>query len=86
MMGPNVLALAPSRLAILSRWKFVLSGGLPGPGRTGRPPRNAGRRPAWSNFFRVLILEGNLITRRRLEEAGCQVQTYRGNEVSLTAG
>lgn len=32
-----------------------------------------------------LMLEGNPITQRRLEEAGCQVQTYRGNEISLKA-
>jgi dimethylargininase len=34
---------------------------------------------------RCLMLEGNPITRRRLEEAGCQVFTYRGNEISLKA-
>lgn len=45
-MGPNVLALAPSR---------------------------------------CLMLEGNPVTRRRLEEAGCQVFTYRGKEISLKA-
>jgi dimethylargininase len=32
-----------------------------------------------------LMLEGNPITRRRLEAAGCEVQTYRGNELSLKA-
>ena len=32
-----------------------------------------------------LMLEGNLVTRRRLEEAGCTVHTYRGNEISLKA-
>ncbi|MGB5933598.1 MAG: arginine deiminase family protein, partial [Anaerolineae bacterium] len=32
-----------------------------------------------------LMLEGNPITRRRLEEAGCQVLTYKGNEISLKA-
>jgi len=45
-MGPNVLALAPSK---------------------------------------CLMLEGNPITKRRLEEAGCEVFTYRGNEISLKA-
>ena len=44
--GPNVLALAPSK---------------------------------------VLMLEGNPVTRRRLEEAGCEVLTYRGREISLKA-
>ena len=34
---------------------------------------------------RCLMLEGNPITRQRLEEAGCQVMTYRGNEISLKA-
>ncbi|MFN2240748.1 MAG: dimethylarginine dimethylaminohydrolase family protein [Anaerolineae bacterium] len=34
---------------------------------------------------RCLMLEGNPVTRRRLEAAGCQVQTYRGNEISLKA-
>ncbi len=34
---------------------------------------------------RCLMLEGNPITRRRLEEAGCEVMTYRGNEISLKA-
>lgn len=32
-----------------------------------------------------LMLEGNPITRRRLEEAGCQVETYQGDEISLKA-
>jgi len=34
---------------------------------------------------KCLMLEGNPITRRRLEEAGCQVFTYKGNEISLKA-
>lgn len=34
---------------------------------------------------RCLMLEGNPITKRRLEEAGCEVMTYRGNEISLKA-
>ena len=45
-MGPNVLAVAPSR---------------------------------------CVMLEGNPITKRRLEEDGCEVSTYEGNEVSLKA-
>ena len=32
-----------------------------------------------------LMLEDNPVTRRRLEFAGCQVQTYRGREISLKA-
>ena len=32
-----------------------------------------------------LMLEGNPITQRRLEGAGCKVSTYRGNEISLKA-
>ena len=32
-----------------------------------------------------LMLEGNPVTRRRLEEAGCAVHTYRGREVSMKA-
>jgi N-dimethylarginine dimethylaminohydrolase len=32
---------------------------------------------------RVVALEGNPITRRRLEEAGVEVRTYRGEEVSV---
>jgi dimethylargininase len=34
---------------------------------------------------RCLMLQGNPITRRRLEAAGCEVQTYRGDEISLKA-
>ena len=34
---------------------------------------------------RGLMLEGNPITRRRLEEAGCEIRTYRGREISLKA-
>lgn len=34
---------------------------------------------------RCLMLEGNPRTRRRLEAAGCEVQTYRGREISLKA-
>jgi N-dimethylarginine dimethylaminohydrolase len=34
---------------------------------------------------RCLMLEGNPITQRRLEAAGCQVTTYRGREISLKA-
>lgn len=32
-----------------------------------------------------LMLEGNPITRGRLESAGCKVETYRGKEISLKA-
>ena len=32
-----------------------------------------------------LMLEGNPLTRRRLEAAGCEVLTYRGNEISFKA-
>jgi N-dimethylarginine dimethylaminohydrolase len=32
-----------------------------------------------------LMLEGSPITRRRLEEAGCEIRTYRGRELSLKA-
>ena len=34
---------------------------------------------------KALMLEGNPITRQRLEEAGCEVVTYRGREISLKA-
>ncbi len=34
---------------------------------------------------RCLMLEGNPVTKRRLEEAGCEVLTYRGQEISLKA-
>ena len=34
---------------------------------------------------RCLMLEGNPITQRRLEAAGCTVSTYRGTEISLKA-
>ena len=34
---------------------------------------------------RCIMLEGNPITRARLEAAGCTVQTYKGNEISLKA-
>ncbi|HZU66316.1 MAG TPA: arginine deiminase family protein [Ktedonobacteraceae bacterium] len=34
---------------------------------------------------RCLMLEGNPITRQRLQDAGCDVITYRGNEISLKA-
>jgi N-dimethylarginine dimethylaminohydrolase len=34
---------------------------------------------------RCLMLEGNPRTRRRLELAGCEVETYRGRELSLKA-
>jgi len=32
---------------------------------------------------RCLVLEGNPVTRRRLEEAGCEVVSYSGKEISL---
>ena len=32
-----------------------------------------------------IMLEGNPVTKARLEAAGCRVRTYRGNEVSLRA-
>lgn len=35
--------------------------------------------------YQCIMLEGNPITKRRLEDAGCHVQTYRGNEISLKA-
>ena len=34
---------------------------------------------------KCLLLEGNSITRRRLEAIGCEVLTYHGNEISLKA-
>jgi dimethylargininase len=34
---------------------------------------------------RCLMLEGNPVTQARLEEAGCEVMTYQGNELSLKA-
>lgn len=34
---------------------------------------------------KCVMLEGNPITQARLEAAGCSVQTYRGNEISLKA-
>jgi dimethylargininase len=34
---------------------------------------------------KVVMLEGNPVTRRRLEGAGCEVLTYRGREISLKA-
>ena len=34
---------------------------------------------------RCLAIEGNPVTRRRMEEAGCEVLTYRGDELSLKA-
>jgi dimethylargininase len=34
---------------------------------------------------RCVMLEGNPLTRSRLEEAGCRVATYRGSEISLKA-
>lgn len=34
---------------------------------------------------KVLMLEGNPITQRRLEEAGCEVLTYSGREISWKA-
>lgn len=33
----------------------------------------------------VIMLEGNPVTQDRLTRAGCQVQTYRGQEISLKA-
>lgn len=32
-----------------------------------------------------VMLEGNPVTKARLEKAGCRVRTYRGNEISLKA-
>lgn len=34
---------------------------------------------------RGLMLAGNPITQRRLEAAGCEILTYRGDEISLKA-
>lgn len=34
---------------------------------------------------RCVLLAGNPVTERRLREAGCEVATYRGNEISLKA-
>lgn len=34
---------------------------------------------------KCLMLEDNPVTRRRLEQAGCEVLTYRGREISLKA-
>jgi len=34
---------------------------------------------------KCLMLEGNPVTKRFLEEAGCEVMTYKGNEISLKA-
>jgi N-dimethylarginine dimethylaminohydrolase len=34
---------------------------------------------------RCLAIEGNPVTKRRMEAAGCEVLTYRGREISLKA-
>ncbi len=34
---------------------------------------------------KCIMLEGNPVTQRRLEDAGCNVMTYKGNEISLKA-
>ncbi len=34
---------------------------------------------------KCLMLEGNPVTKHLLEEAGCEVMTYKGNEISLKA-
>ena len=34
---------------------------------------------------KCLMLEGNPITKRLLEDAGCEIVTYKGNEISLKA-
>ena len=34
---------------------------------------------------KCLMLEGNPVTQRRLEEAGCDVLTFNGDEISLKA-
>jgi arginine deiminase len=34
---------------------------------------------------RSLAIEGNPVTRKRMEAAGCEVLTYRGRELSLKA-
>jgi dimethylargininase len=34
---------------------------------------------------RCLAIEGNPVTKRRMEAAGCEVLTYRGEELSLKA-
>jgi arginine deiminase len=34
---------------------------------------------------KCLALDGNPVTKRRLEEVGCEVLTYRGEELSLKA-
>lgn len=34
---------------------------------------------------KCVMLEGNPVTKRRLEDAGCQVFTFKGNEISLKA-
>jgi dimethylargininase len=34
---------------------------------------------------KCLMLEGNTVTKHLLEEAGCEVTTYKGNEISLKA-
>jgi arginine deiminase len=35
---------------------------------------------------RCIALEGNPITRQRLEAAGAEVHTYRGREISVRGG
>ena len=32
-----------------------------------------------------IMLEGNPITKERLEDAGCRVRTYHGDEISVKA-
>ena len=34
---------------------------------------------------KCLMLEGNPVTQQRLMDAGCEVHTYKGNEISLKA-
>jgi len=79
------LAVAYPRLMPVPFWQLLKARGIDfvevpeeefetmGPNVLALAPRNC------------VMLEGNPITKARLEAAGCRVQTYRGDEISLKA-
>lgn len=80
------LAVAYPPLMAVSFWQFLAERGI----RLIEAPESEFMRGMATNVLAVapghcIMLEGNPVTQARLMAEGCEVATYRGNEISLKA-
>ena len=84
IVNKNLAVIYPPLLSV-SFWQYLLSKGfqfieVPEDEFLTMGPNILALKPGT-----CVMLEGNPVTKQRLEKAGCVVITYRGNEISLKA-